>query len=59
MGAEQSKLPEFSLTASRYDMSTYLGRIKHFQDVTDVTTLFTTQVRVVLKSIELYGIYFR
>ena len=35
--------PPFSLTAPRFDQSTYLGRIRHFVEVTDCRTLLTTE----------------
>jgi hypothetical protein len=31
------------LTVSKYDVNTYWGRVKHFADVTDMRTLFTTK----------------
>ena len=34
--------PPFSLTAPRFDQSTYLGRIRHFQEITDFRTLLTS-----------------
>ena len=37
-----SATPPFSLEQSRYDQSTYWGRIRHFQDITDPRTLLTS-----------------
>jgi len=34
--------PPFKLNSSRFDQTTFNGRLKHFMDVTDPTTLFTS-----------------
>jgi hypothetical protein len=38
--------PEFSLTKPRYDMSTFVGRYRHFVNVTDPTTLLSSTRQV-------------
>ena len=44
MGAFQSNepVPVFSLSAPRYDDSTFMGRISHFRELVDWRTLGTT-----------------
>jgi hypothetical protein len=39
-------VPEFSLTKSRYDLSTYYGRFLHFVSITDPSTLFYTNEEI-------------
>ncbi|CAG8669158.1 9504_t:CDS:2, partial [Dentiscutata erythropus] len=34
---------QFNQSKSRYDQSTYIGRVKHFIDVTDIRTLFVSR----------------
>ena len=40
--ASSSPVPEFRLGESRYDQSTFSGRLKHFFDVVDPRTLLTS-----------------
>ena len=44
MGAFQSNepVPAFSLTAPRYDDSTFMGRVSHFRELVDWRTLGTS-----------------
>eukprot|EP00053_Salpingoeca_punica_P004891 m.51520 g.51520 ORF g.51520 m.51520 type:complete len:329 (-) comp12997_c0_seq1:463-1449(-) len=46
MGGGSSKTPAFSLEQSRYDVSTYMGRVFQCQDNTDARTLFTTTEQI-------------
>lgn len=36
-------LPKFDVDKNRYDQSQYWGRVRHFSDLTDPRTLFTTE----------------
>jgi len=49
--------PFFDLSAPRYDTSTFAGRLRHFLQITDVRTLFTTDKKLkdALKTIENYN----
>ncbi|XP_046556395.1 sideroflexin-5-like [Haliotis rubra] len=38
--------PPFKLNRPRYDQGTYLGRLRHFMDVIDPRTLFTTEAKL-------------
>ncbi|XP_046371492.2 sideroflexin-5-like [Haliotis rufescens] len=38
--------PPFKLNSPRYDQGTYLGRLRHFIDVLDPRTLFTTEAKL-------------
>ncbi|XP_067657068.1 sideroflexin-5-like [Haliotis asinina] len=38
--------PPFKLNSSRYDQGTYLGRLRHFMDVIDPRTLFTSEAEL-------------
>lgn len=46
------------LSVGRYDQTTYIGRLRHFLDVTDVRTLFTTkkQLEEALENLEQYEV---
>ena len=48
--------PPFSLTAPRYDQSTFLGRVRHFQEVTDPRSLLVSddELANALNLLELY-----
>jgi len=50
--ASSSAVPEFRLGQSRYDQSTFGGRLKHFFDIVDPRTLLTSEDRL-RESIEL------
>ena len=39
-------MPPFSLTAPRYDQSTYAGRLQHFVEMTDMRSLLTTDAQL-------------
>eukprot|EP01084_Bolivina_argentea_P087478 158004_1 len=67
MGAEASRIleesrvvPPFSLSTSRYDLSTFTGRMLHFYSVNDPLTLLegdsgVNRAREILQSYEKYG----
>jgi hypothetical protein len=38
--------PPFVLNQSRYDQNTFTGRLRHFIDVVDPSTLFTSEVKL-------------
>ncbi|KAL0481563.1 sideroflexin [Acrasis kona] len=46
MAEGQVKKPTYLLSASQHDLNTYWGRVKHFANVTDIRTLFTTTKRL-------------
>lgn len=37
-----TEIPPFSLTQPKYDQTTFDGRVRHFREITDWRTLFTT-----------------
>jgi len=41
-----SSYPPFKLNSSRFDLTTYKGRLRHFMDVTDPSTVFTSKRRL-------------
>ena len=58
--ASPSSVPVFRLGESRYDQSTFIGRLKHFFDVVDPRTLLTSGADLqssieLLKEFELKG----
>ncbi|XP_063046494.1 sideroflexin-5-like [Engraulis encrasicolus] len=44
--AESAACPPFQLGRPRYDQSTFLGRLKHFIDIIDPSTLFVSESRL-------------
>ncbi|KAI7801761.1 sideroflexin-5b [Triplophysa rosa] len=44
--AEPASCPVFQLGKPRYDQSTFLGRLRHFIDIIDPSTLFVTESRL-------------
>ena len=49
-------LPKFELDSSKYDQTTFRGRLLHFLDVIDPRTLFTSESEL-KKSIDLLNLY--
>eukprot|EP01111_Echinosteliopsis_oligospora_P010455 TRINITY_DN3253_c0_g1_i1.p1 TRINITY_DN3253_c0_g1~~TRINITY_DN3253_c0_g1_i1.p1 ORF type:complete len:213 (+),score=38.10 TRINITY_DN3253_c0_g1_i1:269-907(+) len=41
-----AEYPPFNPKASRYDQSEFLGRFKHFMDITDMSTIFVSQQKL-------------
>ncbi|EGD76799.1 sideroflexin 5 [Salpingoeca rosetta] len=47
MSLDKESMPPFSLAApSRFDLSTYLGRVKHFYNTTDPSTLLYSKSKI-------------
>ncbi|XP_022055087.1 sideroflexin-5b isoform X2 [Acanthochromis polyacanthus] len=44
--AESAACPAFQLGRSRYDQSSFLGRLRHFVDIIDPSTLFVSEIRL-------------
>ncbi|XP_054648172.1 sideroflexin-5b isoform X5 [Dunckerocampus dactyliophorus] len=44
--AEDAACPAFQLGGSRYDQGSFLGRLRHFVDIIDPSTLFVSETRL-------------